>query len=60
MQRQEKDKSINCLTEDEKKEFSDAVEKLEIEILFEKTKKVVLEIQKELKIKELEKKKQDE
>ncbi|KAL4498677.1 hypothetical protein ABPG73_003474, partial [Tetrahymena malaccensis] len=60
MQRQEKDKSINCLTEDEKKEFSDAVEKLDIEILFEKTKKVVLEIQKELKIKELEKKKQDE
>ncbi|KAL4496109.1 hypothetical protein ABPG72_015531 [Tetrahymena utriculariae] len=60
MQKQEKDKSINCLTEDEKKEFSDAVEKLEIELLLEKTKKVVLEVQKELKIKELEKKKQDE
>ncbi|EAR90561.2 PH domain protein (macronuclear) [Tetrahymena thermophila SB210] len=60
MQEQKKDKSIACLTEKEKHQFEEAIIKLDMQILLQRTKKIVIQVQRALKIKELEKKKFDE
>lgn len=44
MMQQDKDKTIACLDAKEKEEFEEALVKLEIELLQEKTKKVVIEV----------------
>ncbi|KAL4505258.1 hypothetical protein ABPG72_016325 [Tetrahymena utriculariae] len=60
MQQDKDNQTIQCLNEVEKAEYEDAITKLDIEILQERAKKVIFEIQKAIKIKELEDKKKGE
>ncbi|EAR98864.2 PH domain protein (macronuclear) [Tetrahymena thermophila SB210] len=57
MQQDKDNQTVQCLSEVEKAEYEDAVIKLDIEILQERAKKIIFEIQKAIKIKELENKK---
>ncbi|KAL4505260.1 hypothetical protein ABPG72_016327 [Tetrahymena utriculariae] len=57
MQQDKDNQTTQCLNEVEKVEYEDAAIKLDIEILQERAKKVIFEIQKAIKIKELEDKK---
>ncbi|KAL4462680.1 hypothetical protein ABPG74_000510 [Tetrahymena malaccensis] len=57
MQQDKDNQTMQCLNEKEKAEYEDAIIKLDIEILQERAKKIIFEIQKAIKIKELENKK---